>query len=372
MGKQVTSYVGQKVRALKFLHGAKGAACLEGDECAVPLLVAGGYGSVDNSISLLFPQMPTVDHMDLADEFEEEANTEIGELSSVAHAGDVTSLGFLSVANNDFVVSGSSNGSLYVSSIVKSDSSLALKSVAIPQWEHLSMGSLAGIDADSHSASIVAACESGQVAWTNLDRPQDVRVLDVDHWAIHDVKMLGVDTHIALACANPRRPLQLWDLTASQDRPVASTGPTGAAFTSLAAHPTRPELLLAGTTDGSLTLWDRRMLGNSALRTERRHRKAVRSVTWHDTKPGFVFTASDDSTVLSWDFYAGATSSTSDKVDYERHSSDGGVTVTTVASGILPWNALDVDGVSDTLVAGSDNHSIVLVDGVTDAATSSS
>ncbi|RHY06124.1 hypothetical protein DYB25_005759 [Aphanomyces astaci] len=151
MGKQVTSYVGQKVRALKFLHGAKGAACLEGDECAVPLLVAGGYGSVDNSISLLFPQMPTVDHMDLADEFEsvsslsypsslashalshldgrEEANTEIGELSSVAHAGDVTSLGFLSVANNDFVVSGSSNGSLYVSSIVKSDSSLALKSV---------------------------------------------------------------------------------------------------------------------------------------------------------------------------------------------------------------------------------------------------
>ncbi|ETW08247.1 hypothetical protein H310_00884 [Aphanomyces invadans] len=362
MGKEITSYVGQKVRAVKFLQGAKGAACLEGDECAVPLLVAGGYDSSDTAISLLFPQMPTADHMDLADEFGNEASTEIVELCSLEHAGDVTSLGFLSLANNDFVVSGSSNGSLYVSSIIKSDASLALKSVAIPQWEHLSLGSLAGIDVDSPSASIVAACESGQVVWANLDRPRSVLVLDLDEWATHDVKMLGIETHIALACANPRQPLQLWDLKASHDKPVSTSGAAGSAYTCLAAHPTRPELLLAGTKDGSLTLWDRRFLGNGALRTECRHKKAVRSVKWHDAKPGFVFTASDDHTVLSWDFYAGNGSPSSDKVDYERHSRDGGVTVTTVANGILPWNTLDVDGVSDTLIAGSDNHSVVLVD----------
>ncbi|KAF0687637.1 Aste57867_20621 [Aphanomyces stellatus] len=363
--KTHTSYVGQKVRALKFLKGAKGAACLEGDECAVPLLVAGGYDSNDNSISLLFPQMPTLDQMELAEEFEAESTTEIVELSSLAHAGDVTSLGFLSVNNADFVVSGSSNGSLYCSSIVKSDASLALQSVAIPQWENVAAGSLTGIDADMQSASIVAASESGQVVWANLDRVHDVRVLDIDGWAVNDVKMLGVDSHIVLACANPTRTLQLWDLKASERTPASTCADSTGAFTCLATHPTRPELLLTGSSEGYVSIWDRRMLANGALRTERKHRKAVRSLKCHDTSPGFIYSCGDDNVVLGWDFYA--TKKAGEKVDYERHTRVGSSDVLvarTVDQGILPWNALDVDGVSNTLVAGSDNHSILLCEDV--------
>ncbi|CAK4622978.1 unnamed protein product [Aphanomyces euteiches] len=383
MVKQVTSYVGQKVRALKFLKGAKGAACLEGDECAVPLLVAGGYDSQDNtSIALLFPQMPTVDEMELAEEFEADSTTEIVELNSVRHAGDVTSLGFLSVNNTDFVISGSSNGSLYCNSIVKAEASLALKPETIAQWENLSVGSLSGIDTDSNSASIVAASESGQVAWANLGRVGDIQVLDVDGWAVNDVKMLGINSHIALACANPRRTLQLWDLTASQRAPVSTCFDSTGAFTCIATHPTRPELLFTGSSEGYLAIWDRRMFANGALRTERKHRKAgwssflnpaelmtfsptVRSIKCHDTLPGFIYSCGEDNVVLSWDFYA--SKKPTEKVDYERHSQVGvdSLNVRTIDHGTLPYNALDIDGVSNTLVAGSDNHSILLCEDAT-------
>ena len=161
--KQCTSYVGQKVRALKFLKGAKGAACLEGDECAAPLMVAGGYdssvrhgkcnGRRPHSISIRTTrsrcsflkcqhwtkwnsptnsstcECPVCLSLSLTSSLRAESTTEIVELSSVAHKGDVTSLGFLSLNSADFVVSSSSNGSLYCCSVVKSDASLALKQV---------------------------------------------------------------------------------------------------------------------------------------------------------------------------------------------------------------------------------------------------
>ena len=95
----------------------------------------------------------------------------------------------------------------------------------------------------------------------------------------------------------------------------SSTG----AFTCLASHPTRPELLLTGSNEGYVALWDRRVLGNGAIRTERKHKKAstslncatklmylllVRSLKFHDTSPGFVYSCGDDNVVLRWDFNA--------------------------------------------------------------------
>jgi hypothetical protein len=127
-------------------------------------------------------------------------SSEIVELCSLPHDGDVTSLGFLSVKNMDFIMSGSSNGSIYCCNVVKLESSLGLKAMVraeaarktividfltlmivriqvIPQWENVCIGSMTGMDVDAQSASIVVASEGGQVAWTNLDRPNDIRGL---------------------------------------------------------------------------------------------------------------------------------------------------------------------------------------------------
>ncbi|EQC40657.1 hypothetical protein SDRG_01735 [Saprolegnia diclina VS20] len=356
------SYVGRKVRAVKFLHGAKGAACLEGDDYASPLVVAGSYDSQENALTVLFPQMPTSDQMDLADEFHASSKTEIVELCSLKHEGDVTSLGFLSLNNSDFVISGSSNGSIYCTNIVKADPSLALKHVAIPQWENLTAGSITSLDVDTTTASIVASSECGQAAWANLNRLDDIRVIDVDGWAIHDVKMLGVDTYIAMAGSNPSGQLQLWDLKTNANFPIATCADGNGAFTSLATHPTRPELLLTGSHDGWLSIWDRRMLANGAVRSERKHKKPIRSIQCHPSAPRFIYTASDDNTVNVWDFHA--SKKPTDKIEYQTHARVDGLVVEPLIRGCAAWNTLDVDGDSDTLIAGSDNHSISLVENV--------
>ena len=45
---------------------------------------------------------------------------------------------------------------------------------------------------------------------------------DVDGWAVNAVQMLGIESHVALACANPHRGLQLWDVKASEHAPAAT------------------------------------------------------------------------------------------------------------------------------------------------------
>ncbi len=46
------------------------------------------------------------------------------------------------------------------------------------------------------------------------------------------------------------------------------------AFTCVVTHPSRPELLLTGSQDGRISVWDRRNLSNSAIRSERWHTSA--------------------------------------------------------------------------------------------------
>lgn len=94
----------------------------------------------------------------------------------------------------------------------------------------------------------------------------------------------------------------------------------------------------------------------------------------HSAAPRFLFSCGDDTTVLSWDFHRGGRPR--DSVEYDMHaiggassSSNGRIIheqaamlhVEAVASSYLPWNAVDVHAESDTLIAGSDAQTILLV-----------
>lgn len=103
----------------------------------------------------------------------------------------------------------------------------------------------------------------------------------------------------------------------------------------------------------------------------------VRALKLHSASPRFLFSSGDDSTVLSWDFHHGGR--VRDVVEYDKHASavaaDNGfrssvdhqqqqpasLQVEQMAGGFLPWNAIDVHAESDTLVAGSDAQSVLIV-----------
>lgn len=104
----------------------------------------------------------------------------------------------------------------------------------------------------------------------------------------------------------------------------------------------------------------------------------MRSIKLHNGSPRYLFSASDDGLVKCWDFHHGRRDN--DPVEYERRSLnaasaqngfgkhfDGlevdGLAVKRIADGPLPWSALTIHAESDTLVAGSDAQSLVIVQG---------
>ncbi|KAI9906123.1 hypothetical protein PsorP6_013451 [Peronosclerospora sorghi] len=176
--------------------------------------------------------------------------------------------------------------------------------------------------------------------------------------------------------------LRIWDLKASKQCPVTGAG-YSSPLTTLETHPTRPELLITGADDGRLSFWDRRKM-NTPFRTETYHQRELRALKIHPASPRYLYTGGDDALVYCWDFHHGR--NPRDSVEYERpsgsadshnssalgpfgtSSSDGiskegqeGLYVQQIISGQLAWNALAIHIDSDTLVAGSDAQSIVIV-----------
>lgn len=101
----------------------------------------------------------------------------------------------------------------------------------------------------------------------------------------------------------------------------------------------------------------------------------------HASSPRYLFSAGDDGIVNCWDFHHGRRDR--EPVEYERRSASGnsgfaangfgqrfdssldhgadGIGIKHVAVGAMPWSALAIHAESDTLVAGSDAQSLVIV-----------
>ena len=127
-----------------------------------------------------------------------------------------------------------------------------------------------------------------------------------------------------------------------------------AILTSVATHPTRPELLITGADDGRVCFWDQRRL-DSPFRTESKHQRAVRALQ-------VLYSAGDDSNVLAWDFHHGRAQR--EPVAYDQlpgTAAAAALQVQPVVSDFFAWNALDVHADADLVVAGGDAQSIVLV-----------
>ncbi|GAB9462785.1 hypothetical protein Gpo141_00000268 [Globisporangium polare] len=397
MSRSSTHFVGEKVKALCFVKDVRSSEARDQFEF-LPLIAAGGWDNEVNHVALHLPILPTRDESELYREFGHQEEIRACELSQVAeapHHGDVNALQFVATKGENLLFTASSSGSVLCYRV--SDTSAAngmsddadfgssivadtpLSSFAIPQWENLFRSSpVTCLDVSESKATIVAASESGGVAWLKLDHAMSVNKIvskGSSKLAINGIKVLGQDSIVATVGSAPGSQLRIWDIASNQSFPViaASDPQVGAILTSVETHPTRPELLITGSDDGRVCFWDQRRL-DAPFRTETKHQRAVRALKLHSASPRFLFSSGDDSTVLSWDFHHGGR--VRDAVEYDKHATAGtsngfrssvepqqpaSLQVEPVAGGFLPWNAIDVHAESDTLVAGSDAQSVLIV-----------
>ncbi|KAG7377771.1 hypothetical protein PHYPSEUDO_011026 [Phytophthora pseudosyringae] len=347
---------------------------------------------------------------------------ELSTLAEAEHEGDVNALQFVAARGENLLVSASSAGGVFAfrvsssagdtdAAMVDGDTAKPLSAFAMPQWEQVFAGAAATcVEVSENCTSLVTASVGGALAWLKLDDAVAVEKIgrkgateegggdigleltfgcwmhsenkDTSRLPINAVKFLGRDSVVATVGSTPGSQLRIWDLAATNQFPVTTCADPSSRsiLTTLETHPTRPELLITGTDDGRVSFWDRRKL-DAPFRTEAFHQRAVRALKIHSASPQYLYTGGDDAVVKCWDFHHGC--NPRDPVDYERYSgsaasqtltpfgslgvSNGlpkgpnGLQVQPLTSGSQPWNALAVHAESDTLVAGSDAQSVVIV-----------
>lgn len=116
-------------------------------------------------------------------------------------------------------------------------------------------------------------------------------------------------------------------------------------------------MLITGDQGGYVAFWDQRRLG-TPLRIEEgvdsTKSRTIRSLILHPRAPRLLFSCGDDAAVLRWDFK-------SDTYALREYEMGASIDVCQLVNGFLPWRAMALDVASDTLVAGSDAQSLVII-----------
>ncbi|DBA04156.1 TPA: hypothetical protein N0F65_004264 [Lagenidium giganteum] len=386
--RQSTHVAAEKVRAITFLRGLHASDASDLYD-VLPLVAAGGWDNEVNHVTLHLPILPGRDENELRREFGSRTlqQCELTEVAEIEHRGDVNALQFLPSVGSvgSLLLTASSTSSVQAFRVASSDVSngsaggASLAPFEVKQWDGLFAGAVTCLDASSSGSSVVAASETGELLWLQLNEAMTVDKIvnpNSSALALNGIKMLGQDHVVATVGSSPGSQLRLWDFSASNHFPaaIASDPQANGILTSIETHPTRPELLITGSEDGRVSFWDQRRL-DTPFRTEAKHQRAVRSLKLHETAPRFLFSASGDATVQRWDFHHGRP--LREAVEYEKHISGANVggllphpaslQVQPITSSFQPWNALDIHAETDLLVTGSDDHSILVVQGASKA-----
>ncbi|TDH70698.1 hypothetical protein CCR75_005600 [Bremia lactucae] len=383
-------YVSEKVKSLCFVKDVRYASETMQDE-ALPLIASGGWDNETNYVTLHLPVRTTGDENELRKEFElgemDPRPCELNTLIKTQHDGDVNALQFVAVKGEKLLLSASSTGGLFAFRISSDDAAMSdedstklLDAYAIPQWEQVFAGNAATcVEVSENRTSLVSASTDGALAWFKLDEVAAVEILENKNTSklpINAVKFLGRDSVVASVGSTPGGQLRIWDVSVNSHFPIATcTDSSNRSLTTLETHPTRPELLITGSNDGCVSCWDRRKL-NVPFRSETHHQRTVRALTIHSASPRFLYSGGDDAVVHCWDFTSRRNSLDPVAYDYYDQSTaidrsnvsgfteERGIQVQRLALGSQPCNALAVHAESDTLIAGSDAQSIMIVQNV--------
>ena len=127
--------------------------------------------------------------------------------------------------------------------------------------------------------------------------------------SLNAVSYLHEAAQFVTAGASPVAQLKLWDPRVSGSNAVVATfkdeNPS-VAYTSLSCHPTDKHLVMTGTSDGHVCVWDIRQ---SCVRNRvKKHTGAVTGIRFGVPHSQHVYTTCSDGVALHWNFKAHAMS----------------------------------------------------------------
>ena len=175
------------------------------------------------------------------------------------------------------------------------------------------------------------------VAASSVSDSAIVKVGAVDNSALYDVTALQDSRVFVTAGASPVAQLKIWDPRAGggsvggsirggstvggageRAPPVAlfSDGSVGnVGYTSVVSHPTRRDIVAAGTSDGELVIWDIRQT-RSVVNRLKQHRPGTMVTDLRFDMHQVLYSCGADGAALKWDFHAYGTAGSVPEFDH--------------------------------------------------------
>ncbi|XP_050341022.1 nucleoporin Nup43 [Bactrocera neohumeralis] len=287
---------------------------------------------------------------------------------------DITGIEFITI---DLAVVSSSDGRITIVEIKRAVEDDILQQNAQSEVLHKfnASGDAAPCTAVSvYEREIATIGEDGRL---NIISANDVnqirRTLEADSIALTAVKY--VNPHEVLT-ANRMGVIRMFDTRATDEEVAVTAFMTSCEderrpnyVSALTSHPTQPHIVLAGSEEGSITVWDLRQPGYPASYLSA-HKSAITEIGFHHREPSKLFTASECGELWLWQQQSNMSITNMEKPVAENvnpwlngERAKNRINVTCLISNLRKSiNTFDASGTK--LICGSDSEAIYLIDNI--------
>ncbi|XP_036344581.1 nucleoporin Nup43-like [Rhagoletis pomonella] len=288
--------------------------------------------------------------------------------------GDVTGLEFIA---NDLAVVSCADGRITILHVTRAVEDDVLKQKAQSDVLHKfeASGSAAPCTAISaYEKEIATVGEDGRLNIVDANDVHKVRrTIEADSIALTALKYVNPREVLT---ANRMGVIRMFDVRASADEVAVTAFMTSCEeerrsnyVSAITSHPTQPHIVLAGSEEGSITVWDLRQPGFPASYLSA-HTSAITEIGFHHREPSKLFTAAEGGELWLWkqqsstgitDMEASAAEHCNPWLNGERAKSR--INVTSLISNLRKSiNTFDASG--SKIICGSDSEAIYFIDSI--------
>jgi len=162
---------------------------------------------------------------------------------------------------------------------------------------------ISGLDVSSGLNNVVITTDTGGLAVYAVATAEPILASEhSDAVSFSAVKFRSESLHEVLTAGSSSfSQLKLWDLRIRAQKVLSLSQGNGSGLCSLALHPTRPDIVAAGSEEGDVCLFDLRST-KGAITSWCKHSKAVTGLAYHSLQPQFVFSSAEGDGAFLWDF----------------------------------------------------------------------
>ena len=311
--------------------------------------------------------------------------------NSTVTKGSTTSMaGSTASGGTSIVVNGTDKGILNLNIVQKEyDDVKSIKMVETwePPRSQETQGAIYGLDIFEDYNRVASVTEGGAldlavVRPTGFSTPWSNSTTSCA--AYNDVKFLKDPNKIIVVGNKPKVDLEIWDVLASNHAPMqvlSSNSSNNNSFGNncICTHPTRPEIVVTGQSNGGIKIWDIRKQNTPLLKSMIGHTLDIWDMKFHPQNPSLLLSIGQDGNILRWNISDYTPSSNINNPINNNNNNmmlvDPTKNNTSIESVNLSFdilcssngvvgNSIDIDGMTGSMVAAYDDGCLICCDDV--------